>query len=65
MNDILDKYAVGMCIGREGIYDGDELVLGSVVSGSSTLPELQGFGPQFYKSGRQPRTPTSFYIVFI
>ena len=28
MNDILDKYAVGMCISREGIYDCDELVLG-------------------------------------
>ena len=27
VNDILDKYAVGMCIGREGMYDGDELVL--------------------------------------
>ena len=27
MNDILDKYTVGMRIGREGMYDGDELVL--------------------------------------
>ena len=24
---ILDKYAVGMCICKEGMYDGDELVL--------------------------------------
>ena len=27
MNDILDKYAVGMRIGREGMYGADELVL--------------------------------------
>ena len=26
---ILDKYAVGMCICKEGMYDGDELVLGT------------------------------------
>ena len=24
VNDILDKYAVGMRIGKEGMYDGDE-----------------------------------------
>ena len=29
LNDILDKYAVGMRISREGMYDGDELVLGA------------------------------------
>ena len=27
LNDILGKYAVGMCICREGMYDGDMLVL--------------------------------------
>ena len=27
LNDILGKYAVGMCICREGMYDGDELEL--------------------------------------
>ena len=27
VNAILDKYAVGMRICREGMYDGDELVL--------------------------------------
>ena len=29
VNDILDKYAVGMRIDREGMYDGDELLLGT------------------------------------
>ena len=29
VNDILDKYAVGMCICSEGMYDGNELVLGA------------------------------------
>ena len=27
VNDILDEYAVGMRLCREGMYDGDELVL--------------------------------------
>ena len=29
MNDILDKYAVGMRLCRERIYNGGELVLGT------------------------------------
>ena len=29
MNNILDKYAVGISICREGMYNGDELVLGT------------------------------------
>ena len=39
MNDILDEYAVGMRIEKEGIYYDDELVLGTLCRLCGKVPE--------------------------
>ena len=51
MNDIFDKHAVGMRIGREGVHDGDELDMGEMEGYLETHNEGTGGPPKKGKKG--------------